>query len=568
MSSVRENLAIPCNAEAAGGLLGCEPVGNLQTRSAMQHTTLSITTLALFAAPVFGHSELLYHIDRPASISSGWGHSLALVGDLDGDGTSELAVGVFVHGGGQVATVHSGATGQHLYTLQAPVEPLFYGAGISAVRDENADGVPEIVVLGSRSGAANSPDGSILVYSGSDGSLLRLVRPTAGLRFQTHAQSNELAVLDLDGDGSDEVFARTTTALGGFKLSLMSTTTGQALFTAAPHGTGNFLGNLLARFGDHDGDGVDDLALPVREGSAARVEIHSGATGAWIADIEPRGARVLTGNNEPFLAVEDMDGDGFPDLALGAVFDGFVGVYSSEDGGQFKAWDCDSHPVACFGSRLIELGDVNGDGHADLLAMESNVFGSRGARLFGLDSLTGEVLFEELDAGLGGGYSIADRILSTPDLDADGFPSFAIFQDLFSRVSVRRVVPEIGTRGCASPANSSGSPAALHAIGSASVAQGDLLLELDDAPALQPAFFAFGSQLTAQPFGGGTLCIGGIVGRFPAVHLNAAGHAARAVDFAALGGEIGSTWTFQAVFRDPAGDGFSTSDALRIELLP
>lgn len=530
--------------------------------------TLSITTLALFVAPAFGQSEVLYHIGPPAGVNGGWGHSIVLLGDVDSDGVDDLAVGIFDHGGGQVATVHSGATGAHLYTLSAPVEPLFYGTGIVSVRDENGDGLPEIVVIGSHSGDSNSPDGALVVYSGADGSLMRLVRPTPGLFIQSHAQANELAVADLDGDGSDEVFCRTTSSLGGFRLSLMSTTTGQALFTAVPNGPGNFTGNLMARLSDHDGDGVDDLALPVRFGSESRVEIRSGSTGAWIADIEPRGTQVLTGNGEPFLEVEDADGDGMPDIAMGAVFDGFVGVYSSANGRKEQRWDCDVESIACFGSRLIELGDITGDGRADLLAMESNVFGSGGVRLFALDPVTGTVIFEEHHAELSGGYSIADRMISTPGLDPQGFPSFAIREDTTFSIAVRRVVPELGTRTCPSNVNSSGAAAVLRAFGSPVISAAGLTFELTRAPALQPAFFTFGSQLTSQPFGGGTLCIGGIVGRFPAVQMDSAGRATRAIDLSTFSGEVGSTWTFQAVFRDPAGDGFSTSDALRIELLP
>ncbi|MCA8981305.1 MAG: VCBS repeat-containing protein [Planctomycetes bacterium] len=529
---------------------------------------LTISTLTLIAAPAFGRSDVLYHIDRPAGVLSGWGHSLVMLDDVDDDGVDDLAVGIFVHGGGNVATVHSGATGAHLYTLVAPVEPLFYGAGITSVRDENGDGVSDVVVVGSHSGDPNSPDGSIIVYSGADGAQLRLVRPTAGLFFQSHAQENQPAVADLDGDGHDEVFVRTTGGLGGYQLSLMSTTTGQALFTVTPAGLGNFTGPLLARLDDHDGDGVDDLAVPVRNGFDARVEIRSGATGAWITDIEPRGAHHLTGNGEPFFAVDDVDGDGMRDIALGAVFDGFVGVYSSADGSKLERWDCSAQPIACFGSRLIEIDDISGDGHSDLIAMESNAFGSGGVRLFGLDPMTGKLLFEEHNAALAGGYSNADRIIDAPGLDPQGFPSFALFEDLTGRVAVRRILPEVGARTCPSNPNSSGEAAVLHALGSASVSTDELSFELEHAPALQPAFFAFGSQLTSQPFGGGTLCIGGIVGRFPAVHMDASGGAALSVDLASFNGEIGSTWTFQAVFRDPAGDGFSTSDALRIELLP
>jgi hypothetical protein len=466
--------------------------------------------------------------------------------------------------------VHSGANGAHLYTLAAPTEPLFYGSGFAVVRDESGDGIPELVAIGAHSGDSNSSNGKLIVYSGKDGLLLREVLTPTNLDVLSHMQSNRPAVRDLDGDGYDEIFCRTAIlgVGGGFGVSLLSTFDGHELYSATPNSGVNFLGTLQVSGTDYDGDGVRDFAMPVRAGSQAHIERRSGATGAWIEDATAGGLNNLTGNTEPFLEVADLDGDGRRDMALGNVFGGSVTISSSADGQVLREWSCDTQPVACFGARLIETGDLTGDGHPDLLALESNVFGNLGMRVFALDPVTGDLLFDEHIAGFSGGYTLAERIIDLGNLDSQGRPAFATFEGLSQQVVVRVIQPELGDRSCPSSANSSGAPAVLRARGTAELSGGQLAFTLDHAPALQPAFFAFGSQLAEQPFGGGTLCIAGTVGRFPAVHIDAGGRAARVVDLAAFGAEPGSTWTFQAVFRDPAGAGFSTSDALRIQLLP
>jgi len=536
----------------------------------MKSFTLYLATFALCAAPAGAQTTELYRIDKPAGILHGWGRSMMPISDVDEDGVNDLLVGIDVHGGGYIATVHSGVNGAYLYALAAPAMPLFYGAGYAVVRDESGDGIPELVAIGAHSGDSNSPNGKLIVYSGKDGALLREVATPANIIVLSHMQSNRPAIRDIDGDGYDEIFCRTSLlgVGGGFGVSLLSTFDGHALYTATPQAQGSFIGTLQVSGTDYDGDGVVDFALPVRLGSQVHLEQRSGATGAWLADVAGTGMEVLTGNTEPLIEIADVDGDGRRDIAFGNVFGGSVTILSSADGQVLQEWNCDTQPIACFGGRLVETGDLTGDGHPDLIALESNVFDNLGLRIFALDPVTGEQLFDQDLAGLSGGYTLADRIIDLGDLDPQGRPSFAVFEGLSLQVVVRSVQPELGERTCPGSINSSGAPAVLRARGTAELSGGQLAFTLDHAPAGQPAFFAFGSQLDSQPFGGGTLCIAGTVGRFPAVHMDASGRAARVVDLAAFGAEVGSTWTFQAVFRDPAGAGFSTSDALRIQLLP
>src|SRR5690606_38813619 len=115
-------------------------------------------------------TEALYSIEPPAGFQGEWGSSLFVLDDLDGDAVPDLAIGALVHGGGRIATVHSGADGSLLFDLVTPAMPMFVGMAMASVAPPAGTGAREIVVLGSPSSSASN--GWIGVFSGMDGALL------------------------------------------------------------------------------------------------------------------------------------------------------------------------------------------------------------------------------------------------------------------------------------------------------------------------------------------------------------------------------------------------------------
>ncbi len=125
---------------------------------------------------------------------------------------------------------------------------------------------------------------------------------------------------------------------------------------------------------------------------------------------------------------------------------------------------------------------------------------------------------------------------------------------------------------CAVNTNSTGSAAALTNIGSTSFSANDLKLIAGPVPD-QPGIFYFGPDQTEIPFGDGYRCVGGLVRRFPVSFANG-GNLSYDVDYNAnyAAGVItaGSSWNFQAWFRDPAANGatFNLSDGLHVTFCP
>ena len=138
--------------------------------------------------------------------------------------------------------------------------------------------------------------------------------------------------------------------------------------------------------------------------------------------------------------------------------------------------------------------------------------------------------------------------------------------------------PGAGTNYCQSTANSSGVPAVMDVLGSASITSDDLVLVANDVPAGQSGLFYYGPEQLSAPFGNGTRCVGaGGIGvfRLPILNSGTDGVLFHALDYASPprpAGQItpGSTWNFQAWFRDPPAGGafFDLSDGVSISFLP
>lgn len=204
------------------------------------------------------------------AVAQDLGHSVALAGDVDHDGTDDLIVGA--HGwnqngnGAGGAFFYSGATGQKLFTFSGDNAFDDMGRSAAAAGDVNGDGFPDAIVgipgddnLGADAGAAR-------VFSGQNGALL----------FQ------------FDGNGAGDQLGQSV--LGGVDLT---------------------------------GDAVPDLVVGVpgdddAGANTGSVRIYSGANGALVHQLNGTspGVRIWRA-----LAAGDVNADGTADLVVGIPYD-------------------------------------------------------------------------------------------------------------------------------------------------------------------------------------------------------------------------------------------------------
>ena len=104
------------------------------------------------------------------------------------------------------------------------------------------------------------------------------------------------------------------------------------------------------------------------------------------------------------------------------------------------------------------------------------------------------------------------------------------------------------------------------------VTDNGMILRAGPVPSNTLGLFFFGTAASNTIFGNGRLCIGGQITRLPVIQASG-NNFAHAVDFTSGGGTAittGSTWHFQAWFRDTAagGSNFDLSDGMHVNFLP
>lgn len=126
-----------------------------------------------------------------------------------------------------------------------------------------------------------------------------------------------------------------------------------------------------------------------------------------------------------------------------------------------------------------------------------------------------------------------------------------------------------GVAGCANGTSLGG--AALSALGSTSIAAGDLSLSVQGATPSQPCLFFQGNNAinggSGVAFGDGLRCAGGGVIRLQVRFADAAGFAQTSIDLASAGGcAVGDMKRYQGWYRDPnaslCGAGFNLSNGV------
>ena len=221
---------------------------------------------------------------------------------------------------------------------------------------------------------------------------------------------------------------------------------------------GDRFGGALA-VGDFQGDGVEDLAVGVRETGTGAVHLFGGHAGTGIAASEGLyyDETFFGGNPEPndwmgySLAAGDFDGDEVDELVIGVPFED---VFAATDGGQLIVVEVSTLGAAFWTENLIHgdgatesgdrfglslaSGDFDGDGFDDLAIGQPGelvVVPEDGLVTVVMGSPTGitNARRHGLAAGYHGNPGVADQAnrnyghaVVTGDFDGDGYADLAI----------------------------------------------------------------------------------------------------------------------------------------------
>jgi hypothetical protein len=311
---------------------------------------------------------------------------------VNGDGAGDVIASA---PGGSFARVYDGRTGAVLLTLRAGGPTEVFGRHASGLGDVNGDKYPDLIV-GAPGGPSAPADfsGRAYIFSGKDGSLIFTLKgERGGDAFGSSVSGATVAgkitiVVGAGAGGPDRTgraFVYTSlTEAPAFVIDGDDTDRAlAAMFVGVP--------------GDLDADGVQDVYASDWAGAAkgpgtGRVYLHSGKTGKLLYAITGETAGDGFGSTQ--ATAGDVDGDGTPDLILGAwqyagaaVSGGRAYLYSGRTGRLLKTFT-NRIPGDTFSFDAVGIGDVDADGTVDLLITGggSAISGFRSGRVFIISS--------------------------------------------------------------------------------------------------------------------------------------------------------------------------------------
>ncbi|MEQ8763161.1 MAG: integrin alpha [Planctomycetota bacterium] len=228
-----------------------------------------------------GPGTILYDLGERVAFTSRFAEGVAGLGDFDGDGIGDIAVTDANFPSNGTVFIFSGATGLYLTGL-ASLVPGQFGGVVAGIGDIDGDGLGDIAV--------GNPDfnilldtkvGAVFVYSATN--TFQPMYSYYGNVAQDQLGMSLVGLGDIDGDNLDDFaigspyFDRTG---GQGEVGLYSGATGIQLQAIQR----DFVGFSIAGDFDFDQDGTSDV-VGLRQGGV--IEVYSTATGNVIYDSFP-----------------------------------------------------------------------------------------------------------------------------------------------------------------------------------------------------------------------------------------------------------------------------------------
>ncbi|MBI3818709.1 MAG: VCBS repeat-containing protein [Planctomycetes bacterium] len=369
-----------------------------------------------------------------------YGHSAAILGDVNADGYADFAVGADYDdtAGIDAGTVfvYSGKTGALLYQSFAQQANEHFGGAMARVGDVNNDGIPDFAV-GAIATVANSQHvGSVTMISGANGASLYRVNGSAFGAGNGYGFGFAVAGLgDINSDGVPDF------AGGGYNYYMpFQSQNGIVAICAGQNGniiktivgaSQSALGTSVAGPGDANVDGVNDVAYS-SEGFLSptffqgQVALVSGANWQPIFNLTGTSNNQFLGTN--LAAAGDVNLDGAADLLVGTpnysvnfTTVGKIESYSGPNGSLIYQNTGDSG-ITHIGWAISGGADVDGDGYPDYASL--GVIPPKQAVRF-YSGKTGNIISTKF----GTGASSADYAWSinmSGDVSGDGLPDVLV----------------------------------------------------------------------------------------------------------------------------------------------
>jgi len=545
--------------------------------------------------------ELAYQLGDEATNGDDFGRAVASAGDIDLDGHPDIVAGAPYDDANGTSSgsifVYSGRTGELIWTRAGESASESFGWAVDGIGDVNGDGVSDLIVgapgFDFPGGHANS--GKVYVVSGT-GDYNIMVTLTNQLNAQMGISVRSLG--DLDGDGVGE-FAHGSPWYdsGGLTdcgfVSVYSGASTSSMFQRYGEEDGAWCGMSI------------DVVRATGYEATSRLII--GEPGSDTLGTDTGQARVLDGYGNTVLllhgvgpgglhgmavaGIGDVNGDGLRDIAVGApdmdhyangTNTGLVLVYSGVSTTFLHSFGGPTSG-AMFGQSLSGFGDYDGDGIDDfLMGAPNHDASSTDSGVVQIWSVFGAEPIATFTGGMND--HLGRSVASAGDLNLDGLPDFILgandapFGQGRAYVHLSQVnEPE---NYCTAKVNSQGCTPQISFEGFASLSIGEgIHVGAQNVINQQFGLLFWGSESLDTPWKGGTLCV---KGPFSRTGVQQSGGNSGVTDcsgsydyhfshasMAAAGIQPGVRLHAQYWYRDPSASyGVGLTDAVAFDVVP
>ncbi len=264
------------------------------------------------------------------------------IGDLNGDGKPDLSVANYSSNSVSVFLNNGNGTfaGKVDYTTATSPHSV-------AIGDLNGDGKPDLAV-------ANNASDSVSVFLNRGNGTF-----AAKVDYTTGNGPYAVAIGDLNGDGKADLVVTNA----GSTYASVFLNNGDGTFASKVDYTTGF-SNYAVAIGDLNGDGKADFAVTIHNSNIVYVFLNNG-DGTFASKVD-----YTAGDTSSSIAIGDLNGDGKADLAVGNQASGvgtFVSILINNGNGTFAT----KVDYTTGTGPLVAIGDLNGDGKADLAVANS-----------------------------------------------------------------------------------------------------------------------------------------------------------------------------------------------------
>jgi hypothetical protein len=353
------------------------------------------------------------------------------VADIDGDGKPDLVPN---SASNNVSVLRNTSSSGNIVAGSFAAKVDFVsgtGPVSSAVADLDGDGKPDLAV-------GNNTGNSISVFRNtSTSAVIDAGSFAAKVDFATETVTRQVIIADMDGDGKKDMIVTSANVVSIFRNSSTVGTINSGSFAVKVDFTAGTQPSGVAA-ADVDGDSKLDIILVNYSSNTVSVYRNTSTvgtinTGSFAAKVD-----FTTGTNPIHLGVQDLDGDGKPDLAVVNNNSSNVSVFrNTGTAGTINSGSFAARVDFTIGLRSggIAIKDLDGDNKPDLSV--TNAF-SNNFSVLRNTATTGVIDANSFAAKVDFVTGVNPFFVAAADIDGDGSTDLTVTNFTDNNVSVYR----------------------------------------------------------------------------------------------------------------------------------